>query len=240
MKRANSTNKIVSVDLQKSPLYLETQTEISSFRRRQGHRHYLNLIKKYHSKKVDISLLDIGTGSGSFLHYINGQREFENLSGVEYDNRLVAQCNANVKDGICVQGNAEEFFINKKFDVITSFQVIEHLYDPNSFLNNISEHLRENGILILTTPNLDSVAHKTLGAKWHGHRKDHVNLYKFEEFSSALAQQGFQTLYQGSTFFSGVPVLNKLPAGIINWALLYAFGSLPWKHGEAIVGVYKK
>jgi len=45
-----------------------------------------------------------------------------------------------------------------RFDVITSVEVIEHLENPFAFLRGISRLLNENGIAIVTTPNVDNAA----------------------------------------------------------------------------------
>ncbi|AEH06047.1 class I SAM-dependent methyltransferase [Methanothermococcus okinawensis] len=47
--------------------------------------------------------------------------------------------------------------LNKKFDVIIAGELIEHLENPGVFLDNISGFLNENGILVLTTPNMFSL-----------------------------------------------------------------------------------
>ena len=49
--------------------------------------------------------------------------------------------------------NAETFKLKKKFDVIFAGELIEHLSNPGLFLQQSKKHLRENGILIITTPN---------------------------------------------------------------------------------------
>ncbi len=43
--------------------------------------------------------------------------------------------------------------LNERFDVITSFETIEHLEDPDRFLANIEEHLNPDGRLVLSVPN---------------------------------------------------------------------------------------
>ena len=50
-------------------------------------------------------------------------------------------------------GNAENFNLNKKFDVITSIEVIEHLSNFQGFFDSIKRHLKKEGLVILTTPN---------------------------------------------------------------------------------------
>jgi SAM-dependent methyltransferase len=46
---------------------------------------------------------------------------------------------------------------SSKFDVITSVEVIEHLENPTGFLRSINRLLKEDGVAILTTPNVDNV-----------------------------------------------------------------------------------
>lgn len=53
----------------------------------------------------------------------------------------------------CIAGNAESVNLNRKFDVIVAGEIIEHLYNPGLFLENVKRHLTDNGIFILTTPN---------------------------------------------------------------------------------------
>lgn len=52
-----------------------------------------------------------------------------------------------------IDGNAETFSFNKTYDVIVAGELIEHLSNPGMFLERAKEHLKEDGVLILTTPN---------------------------------------------------------------------------------------
>lgn len=49
--------------------------------------------------------------------------------------------------------DAESFEMDRRFDVITAGELIEHLSNPGEFLDRCHEHLTEDGRLILTTPN---------------------------------------------------------------------------------------
>jgi len=44
--------------------------------------------------------------------------------------------------------------LNKKFNVIVAGEIIEHLENPGLFLDNIKNFLNDDGILIITTPNI--------------------------------------------------------------------------------------
>jgi SAM-dependent methyltransferase len=48
--------------------------------------------------------------------------------------------------------NAEDFELNKKFDVILAGEIIEHLSNPGLFLKQCKKHLKKEGFLILSTP----------------------------------------------------------------------------------------
>ena len=52
-----------------------------------------------------------------------------------------------------MHGNCEDFKLDKKFDVIVMYEVIEHLDAPLVAIKNILAHLKEGGKLIVTTPN---------------------------------------------------------------------------------------
>ena len=52
-----------------------------------------------------------------------------------------------------IQGSMETCVLNKTFDVIIAGDVLEHVDNQGLFLDNIHHHLRDDGVLIITTPN---------------------------------------------------------------------------------------
>ena len=230
----------VSVDLKKDSFYVEKDSSFHRFKRSLTYRLPLKLIRKYAQHNNKLSALEIGVGSGYFLYFFKLTFPDSNIVGLEYDARNIDVALKNTNQKIDIhQGNAEDFFFEEKFNLITSFQVIEHLYDSNSMLKNIKNHLSDDGIAIITTPNLDGLGASLMQGSWSGYRDDHVNLKGCDDWVSCIEDQGFEILYSGSTFFSGIPKLNKLPLAIFNWALLLIFGSLKWKKGESFICVFK-
>lgn len=72
------------------------------------------------------------------------------------------------QDPEIVKGNAETVKLNKKFEVVVAGDVIEHLYNPGLFLDNMYNHLKENGALLLVTPNVKSIGYIPFrGNKYH-------------------------------------------------------------------------
>lgn len=230
----------ISVDLEQPSPYLEPSGFLYRFKRSLTYRFAFKAIRRYGPKARDFSLLEIGTGAGYFLATVGTRFPGARLAGLEYDPRLLEATQRRAPGATCIQGNAESFsFENARFDVIVSFQVIEHLYSPEAMLANVKKHLKPGGIFIMTTPNLDSLGARLLKERWHGFREDHVSLKTFDQWRDVLQSAGFNPIYCGSTFFSGIPILNRPPLGIINWMLLVLFSSAPWKHGESFITISK-
>lgn len=58
--------------------------------------------------------------------------------------------------------NAEGIKLTGTFDYIIAGELIEHLSNPGLFLDGLAKHLKKNGTIILTTPNISSLLLYTL------------------------------------------------------------------------------
>lgn len=229
----------VSVDLASPSPYIERDSRLHRFKRSLSYGFAFRLIRRHFQAHAPRSLLEVGTGSGFFLDFFTHRYPGSAAHGVEYDERLLAVTRARCPQAHCQQGNAETFDLRPlSFDLIVSFQVIEHLFEPQRMLERMRQHLAPGGLLIITTPNLDGIGARWMGQRWHGFRDDHVTLKGAKAWQDLIETQGFRTVYAGSTFFSGVPWLNRLPLGLVNWALLTGFGAWRWRQGEAFVGAF--
>jgi len=73
------------------------------------------------------------------------------LTGIDINKKEVDLLN---KKGYNIKiGDASTINLNHKFEVIFAGELIEHLSNPGLFLDNMRKHLKEDGVLILTTPN---------------------------------------------------------------------------------------
>ncbi len=52
-----------------------------------------------------------------------------------------------------IEGNAENFNLNRKFDIIYAGDIIEHLTDLKGFFESCKKHMTDESVLIITTPN---------------------------------------------------------------------------------------
>ena len=120
----------------------------------------IQLIKKY---KTRGNLLDIGSGSGEFLFTISANKF--SVTGVEPDQKArnfsISKYKLTVFD--------ESFLAqphSKNFDVITMWHVLEHVYDLPQRINQLSNLLNDDGILIVAVPNASSYDAKKYGGYW--------------------------------------------------------------------------
>ncbi len=102
-----------------------------------------NLVAKSKPK----SILDYGCGTGHFLNYCK-KKGFE-INGFEPDEDARTIAIQEVGNVIASTSNN----IQKKFDVITLWHVLEHIPNLNEVVDWLKDHLAKNGRLIIAVPN---------------------------------------------------------------------------------------
>ena len=102
--------------------------------------------------KEDARVLEIGCGKGAFSNFI----KTKNYTGIEFS--AGAKELAEQKGLRIINESIEHHAVNnrQKYDVVCSFQVLEHVSDVNGFIRASVECLDRNGIFIISVPNMDS------------------------------------------------------------------------------------
>jgi 2-polyprenyl-3-methyl-5-hydroxy-6-metoxy-1,4-benzoquinol methylase len=104
-----------------------------------------------------IKVLDIGCGAGYFLSSL--QDNNVRCKGIEVTPHLVKYCQNR---GFDVDSNQLAEEPDEEYDVITMFDVLEHLSDPILMLNTIKKKLRVGGYCIAFTPNINSIGYELM------------------------------------------------------------------------------
>src|SRR5262249_35339231 len=120
---------------------------------------------------------------------------------------------------------------DKSTDVVVSVEGIEHLENPHSFLREVNRVLKDDGKLILTTPNIVSLRSRVrfLGSGFFHrdsmplnetlrHGLHHIGLRSFPQLRYDLHTLGFQLEEVGSTHIKPVSYLYAI---FIPWMFLY-------------------
>ena len=108
-------------------------------------------------------LLDIGCAYGFFLQEA---RPYYEVAGIELAAEAAAHCRRHGLDVISGIADAPTLARLGTFDVITMFDVIEHLPEPDGVLALAARHLKPGGIMVVTTGDFGSLTARVMGPKW--------------------------------------------------------------------------
>ena len=138
-------------------------------------------------------VLDIGCGYGFFLKEMQ-QRGWQ-IEGVELSKPAAAI--ARQQTGALIHSTGvEEMKIDKQFDVITMFYVIEHVADPVTILQSVRQLLAPGGILVLRYPNTSPLfrLHRGIARKLRlMQAPSHLYDYHGTSMPLLLKKAGFQS-----------------------------------------------
>lgn len=160
-------------------------------------------------------LVDVGGGNGLFLESLDSTGAgFEKYINVEPSKE---GANLTLERGFDVfNGFIEDFNSDLKVDLITAFELIEHLFDPMTFLNKISSLLSNDGVLILTTPNIEGFDLLLLGSKSDNvSAPNHLNYFNPQSTKILLEKCGFEILHIETPGVLDLNIIeNKANSGI--------------------------
>ncbi|MDY0193869.1 MAG: class I SAM-dependent methyltransferase [Aliarcobacter butzleri] len=102
--------------------------------------------------KATDKVLEVGSGKGAFAKHI-GANNYIGLDFSENAKKMAAENGITIENEM-IQDYAENH--KEEFDVVVSFQVLEHVSDPKSFIESKLQALKVGGKLIIAVPSEDS------------------------------------------------------------------------------------
>jgi 2-polyprenyl-3-methyl-5-hydroxy-6-metoxy-1,4-benzoquinol methylase len=156
------------------------------------------IIEKYIEGKDVLDCGCVGTQESGihtpkFLH--KKMVEFaKSVVGVDLSADGIEQLRKSGFNVVC--GDLEKIDIGKRFDVIVAGDLIEHLSNPGMFLDNMKKHLRQDGVLILHTPNAFGITRffHMLTKKHVEVNPDHACYYDVLTISQLLKRHGYKDI----------------------------------------------
>lgn len=154
-------------------------------------------------KNTNRCLLDLGCGNGHFVSYLLQQGH--NAYGTDASANGIAIARKQHPDRFFVQdlstGKLPAQLQDIPFDTIISTEVIEHLYDPEGFIDLCKQSLQKNGEIILSTPyhgylknmmlSIFDLWDTHLSPTWHG---GHIKFWSRRTLSKLLRDKGFEVV----------------------------------------------
>lgn len=154
--------------------------------------HHLKAIKclksKFNAGKA--KTLDVGCFNGFFVKKLLSLGY--DSQGVDFNKSAIAygQEKLGLGSRISTRTLDELFELGERFDVITLFEVLEHLPDAKTFLGDVTKLLKGGGVLILSTPNNKMCWRPVLDYPPH-----HLSRFTTQSLEGFLSQLGMNTLY---------------------------------------------
>jgi SAM-dependent methyltransferase len=208
-------------------------------------RRHLGIVERYAARG---RILDIGCASGFFLSHAADAGW--DVTGIEPNESLCEVARKKLASHGEVHCAAlENAQLDGGYDVITLWDVLEHVTDPLAFLRTCRQLLAPGGHLFLNVPDLDSLEARLLGRRWPLLLPEHLNYFNRSSLRRCGERAGLTLVRFGRrrVFFSLRYVGYRLGqhgvpgAGLLQKAATTALGRLliPVSLGETF-GVWRR
>jgi 2-polyprenyl-3-methyl-5-hydroxy-6-metoxy-1,4-benzoquinol methylase len=173
------------------------------------------------------SLLDVGCGPGLFMEL--AQQAGFRVTGLEYNPTLAARARERTRAEVVEGDFLSSDLGDRRFDVVTLLDVIEHLADPIAALKRCRELLNPGGALVLYTPNhaslivqLAVMLDRVTRGRCSGPVREifdctHVVYFDQQSLMQALAKAGMHA--RRTVLLKYDPSRSQQATGISAWAL---------------------
>jgi 2-polyprenyl-3-methyl-5-hydroxy-6-metoxy-1,4-benzoquinol methylase len=168
-----------------------------------------DVAKKY-THKEKLTILEIGSGYGYFIHYASklGHEAIGTEVTADY-----AEAGNEAIDGTIfyiADGNYDSVVKNNWADLVYLEHVLEHVLEPQQLINQIKNKISYQGILHISVPNSNSFLARFMGSKWPwACPPDHLYFYNKKALVAFLERNGFEVLeaFARDYYFRSIPQL---------------------------------
>ena len=148
--------------------------------------------RMYLEKEMRGKLLEVGCGDGSRLARLREQGW--DVVGQEIDPQAAESARQRYGLRVHVGELGELSFPDGHFNVVIMNHVIEHVYDPVGIMKECHRILKDGGVFVATTPNIESYGYKVFGPDWFGlDPPRHLYLFSRETLKRVAEQAGFES-----------------------------------------------
>jgi len=153
-------------------------------------RNHIRILESF--KKEKGRLLDIGCYGGIFLD--EAKKHGYDISGIE-PSRWAAELAAGKTGARVVCGGWDDASLpSDYFDIVTIWDVIEHLEDPSACLRQVQMWLKPGGIVAITTHDIGSLFARIMGKRYPWLMRFHLYHFEPKTLSAMLAKNGLETI----------------------------------------------
>ena len=157
------------------------------------------------------SVLDVGCSSGAFLHQL--KKRHPNDYQILGTDVLSAPLNHASRMGVpIIKGDFLSHSFEQSFDAVTFWAVMEHLFEPQRFLQKARSILKPGGLCFILVPNMKSLAIKLTGSKYRYIFLEHLNYFTPETLRKFVDEE-FSIVALKSTHFNPLVIWKDFRGG---------------------------
>jgi len=182
-----------------------------------------NRYKQIKRLKSKGTLLDIGCGAAVYLKKL--QSEGWTVHGLDNSDFACQIAAVNIGKENVFHGDLNlPGFLDKSYDVITLWHVIEHLPDPKETLKSCRRLLKDDGVLIIACPDFGSLLRKTFGNSWYPLAIPvHLLHFKYPVLENLLVRAGFTVALRKKHFIDPFTNMGSFKISLMRF---FGFGNL--------------
>jgi 2-polyprenyl-3-methyl-5-hydroxy-6-metoxy-1,4-benzoquinol methylase len=198
----------------------------------------VNLVKKHAN---GTNLLDIGCAQGFFL--FSALQAGYKVKGIEISQDAAKYAKTEFGLDVAAKAFEELQFPGNHYDVVTLWQVLEHVPYPLDILREVRRILKPGGLLAVSTPNITGLPSKLLRTKWWDIKRLHINQFSTRTLVDILRNAEFKSVspasYKGFISLSILlTMMLKYVNGYERWRFLFNEGSILGKILNKIMLIY--
>ncbi|MDQ1557550.1 MAG: hypothetical protein QOD32_610 [Pyrinomonadaceae bacterium] len=154
----------------------------------------LRELKKFLDPARHRRLLEIGCANGFFLDV--ARDEFEHVEGIDITDEGTRYARDELKLDVVQADFLAHDYGARKFDVVCMWDTIEHLREPQTYVEKIAAHTKPGALLTITTADVDSLNAKLRKDKWRMiHPPTHLHYFSARTLAQLLDRHGFDVVY---------------------------------------------
>jgi 2-polyprenyl-3-methyl-5-hydroxy-6-metoxy-1,4-benzoquinol methylase len=151
----------------------------------------IDICKKYNI--ASDCIVEVGAGYGIFCEELMRKRYFKRVIAVEPNSDLANTCRSSGLE--VIEAPIENIDHEKyKANVLAAFEVVEHLFSPQTFIENCAKILESNSLMILTCPNYKGFDIGSLAENSDSIDAEHINMFNPDSVELLLNRCGFKVL----------------------------------------------
>lgn len=188
---------------------------------------YWRPLRRYGEQLKRGTALEIGCSSGFFLDELKA-RGMDEVVGFEPSQDAKAKASETVRDAIQTRYfEGRQSVGDARFDLVCSFQTLDHLPEPLRFLQTCRDVMRPGSLVYIVTHDVDSLQARLLGEKSPIIDVEHIYLFNRRTLPRVLEAAGFHVLESGAfrnsyplsywaKMFPMKPVMKRVVSGALD------------------------